>query len=80
MLPNGKFHMFLQVLCHGYCTVSTPHSHSLFCWGRQPSVPRFEIGGGDQEENECLGGLKESLPQIFAWELVMLLVKKDFVK
>ena len=23
------------------------------------------------------GGLKESLPQIFAWELVMLLVKKD---
>ena len=26
------------------------------------------------------GGLKESLPQTFAWELVMLLVKKDFLK
>ena len=32
--------------------------------GNEPSVPNFEKGR--LEKNECLGGLKESLPQIFA--------------
>ena len=33
------------------------------------------------EKNRCVEGLKESLPQIFAWEgLTMFIVKKYFVK
>ena len=36
---------------------------------------------GGSEKKECLGGLKESLPQIFAGgRLTMFLVKKDYVK
>ena len=39
--------------------------------------PKF-LKGGDQKKSKCQGGLKESLPQIFAWgELTMFLVKKD---
>ena len=34
----------------------------------------FENGGSGK--NECIGGLKEFLQQIFAWGLIMFLVKK----
>ena len=43
--------------------ISQYHSPLFLLWG-QPSVPTFEKGGS-QKKNECLGGLKESLPQVF---------------
>ena len=42
--------------------------------GGQRVFPNFEKGS---EKNECLGELKEFIPQIFAWELTVFLVKKD---
>ena len=49
-----------------------------FCWRGQPSVPNFEKGGS--EKNDCLGGLNESLPQIFPWGDYYVSFQKDFVK
>ena len=46
--------------------------------GGQPSVPNSEKEGS--EKNECLGSLKESLPQIFAWRITMFLIKKGLCK
>ena len=34
--------------------------------GVQPFVPNFEKEG-DQKKSLCLGSIKESLPQVFAW-------------
>ena len=36
-----------------------------------------QISKWDQKKNECLGKLKEAIPQIFARGLNVLLVKKD---
>ena len=46
-----------------------------FC-GEQRSVPNFDKEGA--EKNECLDGLKEFFPQIFAWGLTVFLMKKDW--
>ena len=52
-------------------TVSDPPP---FLGGQWP-VPNFEMG---LEKIECLGELKESIPQIFARGLTVFLVKKDY--
>ena len=60
-------------------TVSAP---SFLLWG-QPLVPNFEKGGSEKKYERLGGvggggGLKESLPQIFArGDLTIFLVKKD---
>ena len=59
---------------------TSPSAPPTFC-GEQHSVPNFEKmgeGGGKSEKNECLGRLKEFLPQIFACRLTVFLVKKDW--
>ena len=58
------------------------HLHSI--------TPHFLLGGNlqskilkreeDQEKNECLVGLEESLPQIFAKGNLYFLSKKAFIK
>ena len=49
--------------------------------GGQPSVPDFEKGGGGgSEKHECLGDLKESLPQIFAWGAYYISCQKGLCK
>ena len=57
-------------------SISTP-SFLLGGRGGGGAVPNFEKGGS--EKNEGLGGLKDSLPWIFAWGcLLCFLSKKDF--
>ena len=51
---NGKQHVHIR-------SMSLP-----FCSSEQSSVPNFEEKGSEKK-NECLVGLKESLPQIFSW-------------
>ena len=49
-------------------TTAADDSHSIsapFLLGGQLSLPNFEKG--EQKKSECLGGLKEFLPWIFAW-------------
>ena len=36
--------------------------------------------GGDQKKYECLGGLKNLLPQIFTWGAYYISCQKDFAK
>ena len=55
---------------------TSPTAPPTFC-GEQRSVPNFKKEGVS-EKNECLGGLKEFLPQIFALGLTVFLVKKDW--
>ena len=49
---------------------STQYQSPPFCWGdslQSQILKRGGVGvGGDQKKDECLGGLNESLPQIFA--------------
>ena len=63
------------------------HLHSIT---PPPPTPHFLLGGNlqskilkreeDQEKNECLVGLEESLPQIFAKGNLYFLSKKAFIK
>ena len=54
--------------------------------GGQRSVPDFEKrgsggeGGGGSEKHKCLGDLKESLPQIFAWGAYYISFHKGLCK
>ena len=77
-----------KTLCKSYtythCKYSFRHSQNstlpvpLYCWG---TTFKNKFWKGGSEKREWLGeGLKEFLPQIFAWGVIMSLVKKDFVK
>ena len=62
------------------------YQSSLFCWrgggeGGSYNLESKILKREGSEKNECLGGLNESLPLIFACRgLIMFLAKKDFIK
>ena len=67
--------LFLSLIVFSCFTVSFPPLSA----GGQPSVPNFEKEGGwgwGQKKNECLGSLKQSLPQIFVLKEGRLSISK----
>ena len=64
-LLNGLFRrLFSYSIFFSY--VESIQYLSPFLLEEPPSVPNFERGG-EVKKNECQGGLKESLLEIFAW-------------
>ena len=89
-LPNGLNISLTTYENLGYSSIhhSTvpppPPPHPFFLLEGQLPVPNFEKEGGEggegQKKNECLGGLKEFLPSIFAWGVYYVSCQKIFLK
>ena len=56
----------------------SPPPPPRFCWEGTTFTPKFNFEKWGSEKNDCLDGLKEFLPWIFAKGLTCFLSKKTF--